>query len=327
MPQLLTSSTLLPAGLAAIATRQEFLLDRRQCLRCGVNDDQIRHRVRTGKWTRPTRGVVDVRPVPARDGASTDLAASRRRAAWLALLALGRDAVAVGSCALALLGVSGLPARIRPEAATPTSGPRASRDGVVARYFEPQMTTVLIDGRRVASPRWAIAQAVPELPRWSGLAVLDAVLREEILDDRGLEIAHAIARGRRGVASRHDLWEHACGLAESPLESAARLDCIDWGVPPHRLQLPVHGSTGRVEARADMAWRLTDGRWLVAEVDGREFHDAPSAAAADRRRQNRLVGGGRFVVLRFTSRDLPDVVGRTVREVLAAHDSLPVIAP
>jgi hypothetical protein len=183
-----------------------------------------------------------------------------------------------------------------------------------ARQFDAGMETVVVGGRRVASAEWAVAQALPELRRRDGLAVLDSVLHRRLLTPSGLARAHDLARGRRGVAVAHELWDLADGRAESAPESYARLDCIDGGVPPDALQLPLDDSP--YPERGDLGWDLGDGRWLVAEVDGKEIHDVPEAAFADRSRQNGLVATGRFSVLRFTSADLDGVMARTVRRAL-----------
>ncbi len=203
---------------------------------------------------------------------------------------------------------------IAPEVALPRASNRLSRDGMSARQFDAGMQTVLVAGRRVAFVEWAVAQAVPELPRRNGLAVVDSVLYRGLLTPTGLERAHDLARGRRGVAAAHELWELADGRAESTVESFCRLDCIDGGVPPDTLQLPLDDSP--YPERGDLGWELGDGRWLVAEVDGKEVHDVPAAAYADRSRQNGLVSTGRFSVLRFTSADLDGVMARTVRHAL-----------
>ena len=211
--------------------------------------------------------------------------------------------------------VGGLPPTISPQAALPRASNRLSRDGLTARQFDAGLETVEVDGRRVASLEWAVAQAVPELPHRNGLAVLDAVLFRRLLTPTGIERAHDLARGRRGVAGAHRLWGLADGRAESAPESFGRLDCIDGGVPPDTLQLPLDDSPH--PERGDLAWHLGDGRWLVAEVDGKEVHDLPEAAYADRSRQNGLVSTGRFSVLRFTVRDLDGVMSRTVRRALS----------
>lgn len=302
----------IPPALLSVAAVQGGLVSIAQCRGHGLSDKDVAGLTRRATLVRVTRGVYDVSTAPLADRSWDE---RRARAAWTGLLAFGGDAVAVGSCALVLHGVRGLPPTLRPEAAVPCGRNRVDRDGIALRQFDAGMTTTEIRGRRVVTLDWALAQAVPELPRANGLAVLDSALHQGLTDVDGLRRAHEHARGRRGVASRHTLWEMADARAESPLESFARLDCIDEGVPPRTLQLPVHDHGGRVVARGDLAWRYRDGRWLVAELDGQDVHSTPHAVFSDRTRQNTLVATGRIDVLRFTGRDV-GTIGRTVRAAL-----------
>lgn len=235
---------------------------------------------------------------------------------WTTLLAYGPDAVAVGRSALVLHGVEGLPGTLSPEVALPRASNRRDRGRLAVRQFDHGMRTVRIAGRRVATLEWALAQAVPELGRRHALAVVDSALHQRLLTRRRLEWAHDLARGRRGVASRHDIFELADGRAESALESFARLDLVDGGIPPDTLQLPLLDADGRRRARGDLAWRLPRGRHLVVETDGAEYHSAPEAVRADHRRQNRIVSSGKVDLLRFGFADLDRVV-EDVRSFLA----------
>jgi hypothetical protein len=147
---------------------------------------------------------------------------------------------------------------------------------------------------------------------------MDSALHLGLIDERELERAHRLARGRRGVARTHEWWCLADGRAESPLESQGRLDCLDSGVPPDELQVELRSPGGHLLGRGDMGWRLEDGRWLIAEMDGREWHETPDALLRDRRRQNDLASVA--VVLRFTSDDVREgTVGGTVRRHLRLH--------
>jgi len=307
--------TVVPSQLHDLAARQAGLVDSTQARAAGLTRGEVRGLLATGRWLPVARGVYDTSSAPV---SSRPPDARRRRAAWAGLLAFGPDAVAVGECALALHGIHGLPVGVRPQAALPDAARRRHREGVRLRQFDDGMTTRTLPGlggRRVATVDWALAQAVPELPRPHALAVLDSALHRGAISVRGLEVAHDMARGRRGVAGTHDLWELADGRAESALESFGRLDCQEAGVPPTTLQLPVVPSGGGPTYRADLAWRRRDGRWLVAEMDGQDVHAEPRAVYADRERQNRIVGTGQVDVLRFTIRDLPGM-GQVVRGVL-----------
>lgn len=286
-----------------------------QCWSAGLSDDRLAPLVRSGLWQRVCRGVYDVEPEKLRSRAPES---ERRRAAWLGLLAFGPDAVAVGTSALTLHGVAGLPLEVMPEAALPKASRRRDRGRARLRQFDDGMRTVTIKGRQVANIEWALAQAVPELGRRNAVAVLDSVLHLGLTDRRGIDRAHRLARGRRGVARTHEWWALADGLAESPLETFGRLDCLDLGIPPDELQIEVRSRAGEFLGRGDMGWRLEDGRWLIAEMDGRLWHDLPNALYQDRRRQNALMGVAE--ILRFTSADVyAGSVGTTVRRHLRSR--------
>jgi len=246
----------------------------------------------------------------------------RRRSAWAAMLAYGPAAVSVGPCALALHGMEGLPSDIVPQAALPRASDRLSRPEVLLRQFDDGMSTVALGDRRtgerrIVSAEWALAQAVPELPMMHGLAVLDSALRLEIVDRAGLSRAHDLARGRRGVALRHELWEAVDPRAESALESFGRWQCLEEGIPPDDLQRPVRAPSGRLLGVADMTWSLDGGRLLAVEMDGRAWHEGSERGALrDRDRDNEFVTAG-VVLLRFDHRHVRQgVVGRSVRRTL-----------
>ena len=92
-----------PDALRAVAAQQESLVCTRQCLDAGVGPNVLTRLVRSGSWSRITAGVYDLDPTPLH---ARPPDRRRRRAAWAALLAFGPEAVAVGPCALALLGVA-----------------------------------------------------------------------------------------------------------------------------------------------------------------------------------------------------------------------------
>ncbi len=341
-----------PPLLQDVADAQEGLLSARQCDRHGVGASRRSRLVAAGLWQAVARGVVDTVAVPPRDRSAADvpervvppLAAAdvphlmtwpprsdgdllhghlRRRAAWVGLLTYGPESIAVGASALALHGIDGLPSPLRPETALPAASRRTSRPGIPLRQFDDGLTTVPFGdrrtgARRIATAEWALAQAVPELSMARGLAVLDSALRLDAVDRRGLARSHDHARGRRGVALRHDLWDLADGRAASPLESFGRWQCIEEGVPPDTLQLPLHDRSGRLLAVGDLAWRLRDG-WLVIEMDGRPWHDdLPGGDRRDRDRDNALTALG-VKLLRFDAGHVGRrLVGTTVRNTLAA---------
>ncbi|WP_233549909.1 hypothetical protein [Cellulomonas rhizosphaerae] len=240
----------------------------------------------------------------------------RRRAAWLGMLAYGPSAIAVGACALALHGVAGLPIVVQPEVTLADGSRLRSRDGIRLRQFA-GVTTVVVDGRRIASVEAALIQALPALARTHAVAILDSALNKRLLDLEGMARVKAGVRGRRGAARLEPWWRLVDGRSESPLETDARLRCLDAGIAPDDLQVVIRDDGGRFVGRGDLGWRLRDGRWLLVEIDGREVHDTPQALYSDRTRQNRLLLTGRVDLLRFIRADFPHHLVATIRQHLA----------
>ena len=166
----------------------------------------------------------------------------------------------------------------------------------------------------------ALVQALPELPRANAVAVLDDCLRRGLQSRADIEGVRQRVRSRRGSAG---LAEHVFGRvdprAESPLETFARLQCVDAGIAPDELQVEIRSPGGRLLGRGDMGWRLPRGRWLIAEIDGRAFHETAEAVLRDRRRQNALVLSGQVDLLRFTASDVAarGVLPAAIRGALA----------
>jgi very-short-patch-repair endonuclease len=83
------------------------------------------------------------------------------------------------------------------------------------------------------------------------------------------------------------------------MESVLRWLLHDAGLPMPQLQHPVRDVDGNVVAAADMAW---PERKVLVEFDG-DVHRERKSFVTDRRRQNRVVAAGWFI-LRFTSADV-----------------------
>jgi very-short-patch-repair endonuclease len=83
------------------------------------------------------------------------------------------------------------------------------------------------------------------------------------------------------------------------MESVLRWLVHDDGLPMPHLQYPVLDAGGTVVAAADMAW---PERKVLVEFDG-DVHRERKTFVTDRRRQNRVVAAGWFI-LRFTSADV-----------------------
>ncbi len=199
----------------------------------------------------------------------------------------------------------------------PGGSARRSRDGIRVRQLR-EITSTRFGDRQIETVSSALRTALPELGRRHAVAVLDDLLHRGLLSHPGLERLAGQLRGRRGSIDALGWLGLADGRAESPLETFARLDCIDAGVPPDDLQVEIRADDGTFLGRGDLGWHLEDGRWLIAEIDGREPHEQPEALLRDRSRQNAMLMRGRVTLLRFTHADLchQGQIGGTVRAAL-----------
>ena len=85
-----------------------------------------------------------------------------------------------------------------------------------------------------------------------------------------------------------DLIALADGLAESPMESEARLAMIDGGLPIPELQYEIIDGNGDLR-RVDFAW--PDQR-VAVEYDGVDWHSGADAMLRDRKRTAALLDVG-----------------------------------
>ncbi len=159
-----------------------------------------------------------------------------------------------------------------------------STDGLVVHRREGAPLTSIAE-RPVTEPAWTAIEVARSLRRPRALATLDAALRSGTCTRGGLEQAAERQAGRRSIAAARELLELANPLAESPMESEARLVMLDGGLPPPVLQYRLVDLTGRVW-RLDFAW--PDCR-VAAEYDGVDWHSGPDAFRRDRRRAAALL--------------------------------------
>ena len=150
----------------------------------------------------------------------------------------------------------------------------------------PRRCTVSPSRRSVSatSPAWTAVEVARSLRRPRALATLDAALRSGTCQRVGLRRAAAQQAGRRGIVAVRDLIPLADGMAESPMESEARLAMIDGGLPRPVLQYEIIDGNGELR-RVDFAW---PEERVAAEYDGIDWHSGPEAMRRDRRRQAAL---------------------------------------
>jgi hypothetical protein len=166
-----------------------------------------------------------------------------------------------------------------------------SADGLVVHRRD-GAPLVMVGERPATSPAWTAVEVARSLRRPRLLATLDAALRSRSCSRPELWRAASQQAGRRGIVAVRDLIPLADGLAESPMESEARLAMIDGGLPIPELQYEIIDGNGELR-RVDFAW---PEQCVAVEYDGLDWHSGSDAMRRDRRRQAALQDVGWIVI-------------------------------
>lgn len=103
-----------------------------------------------------------------------------------------------------------------------------------------------------------------------GLAIVDSVLHHRLATkERLIEYFTAHGKGRRGIRQARETLKLADGRSENGGESIVRAIIIELGFEIPELQIEIEDPMmPGVSKRADLGWRLSDGRYILAELDG-----------------------------------------------------------
>lgn len=191
---------------------------------------------------------------------------------------------------------------------------RSTTGLVVHRRIGAPLTTVA--DRPVTEPNWTAVEVARALRRPRALATLDAALRSKQCDRVGLQSAVEKQRGRRGIAHVRELVALADRLAESPMESEARLVMYDARLPAPVLQHPIVDHDG-ITWHVDFAWPAVK---LAVEYDGFEFHSEKKSFRRDRRKKAALQELG-WRVMSIVDDDVRRTPQRLVRQIQTQLDA------
>ncbi|WP_328341431.1 type IV toxin-antitoxin system AbiEi family antitoxin domain-containing protein [Micromonospora sp. NBC_00421] len=301
-----------------VALGQDGMVTTSQALAAGLTRDHIRQLCRSGRWRRLSRGCF------APGGQPPDAVTGRTRIR-AAVVSLGPGAFAVLDSALELHGIAVPRRNSAVHVSVPVDRPRPQRPTdpslVVHQLTVRPDDIVEVSGIPTTSPLRTVTDVILRLDRYPAVSVLDSALNRGLVTPEDLATAPVLVRGRRGAPAARSHLGEVDGRAQSPLETWARLRCVDGGVPPDVLQQEVRDEDGHLLGIGDLGWRAAR---LIAEADGMGPHGTPEALFADRRRQNRLVNAG-WRILRFTWSDAlrPDYIPQTVRQAMSAPRNPP----
>jgi hypothetical protein len=169
-------------------------------------------------------------------------------------------------------------------------------------------------------PTTTAARTVVDIARTSafmaGVVTADSALRERWASKTELRRVLASCDGWPGISGARTAVEFASPLAESVLESCARVVFHEAGLPPPELQVIVFGQGGSKIARVDFLWR----EWgVVAEADGLIKYQTGADAIAELKR-DRLLREQQLEVIHFTWEELFRESDRVVDRIRVAFE-------
>jgi hypothetical protein len=262
----------------------------------GQSGNQIANLTRSGTLVRVRRGVY------ARGDMAAQVLNFPNGAQLLAtaaeLLSARPGAVASHESAAWIHGVDLLarphrdPVGAKVTLTRPPGHNRSGRAGVRVHSAELPASHVAVEyGMPVTTPARTIVDLGRSLEFRAGVVAADSALRRRLMTKADLEKILTECERWPGIRRAADVVAFADQLAESVLESLARVVFRDCCLPPPELQVWVGGA--EPVGRVDFLWRQFR---TVAEVDGRMKYGDPSRAVKQLDRDRQLRDAGYEVV-------------------------------
>lgn len=195
-----------------------------------------------------------------------------------------------------------------------TRGGSYKRPGFVSHVAElPDNHVTALYGVPVTTAARTVIDVARGSSFMEGVVVADSALHER--HSSKADLRRVLVRCQRwpGAARATRVVEFASQLAESPLESCARVVFDEQGLPAPMLQAPIFGADGGRIARVDFCWERYR---TIAEADGLLKYQGREDAIAELKR-DRLLREAGWEVVHFTWKELfgePARVGRRVRD-------------
>lgn len=274
-----------------------------QARAAGLTSNQVRQRVRSGRWQRLAHGVYRVRGVESGDGWAAE---SRRHADRAIAEALAHQGSVIGFASAA--AVAGLPTWRAPGPAVsliaPPGGHNGRRPGVIVHRMELHERDIVLG----PVPMTSVARTWLDVTRSGrladGLVLGDAALRAGLLSAGDVCDVLESSWARRGIRTAVQAAAHLDGTRETPLESASWAYFVAHRLPLPRMQVEILTAAGRFVARVDFLW---DEIRVVGECDGRVKYLAADDLYAEKRREDEIRALG-YRVLRWGAADLRTAV-------------------
>jgi very-short-patch-repair endonuclease len=267
----------------------------------GLTSDQIRHRVRSGRWERLARGYYRRAAADWLD----EFARARRDHVDRAVAAASRHrtgVVALRSAAIFHELPLFWPVPREVSLFVPYGHWAGRRSGVVFHHSDLDTRDVLVQGVQVTTVDRTWLDVARTRPLADALAVGDAAARAGLVEVETLRGRASALRESRGCRRAALAAAHVDARRETPLESGSWAYFVQHAIPLPRMQVSFADEVGDFVGRVDFYWEEAA---VVGECDGLVKYDSRRALFAEKRREDALRALGLRVV-RWGWRDLRD---------------------
>jgi Protein of unknown function (DUF559) len=290
----------------------------------GIPQGRLRALIATGQLVQIRRGAYATSGVLAEAKRDPCLRPALDVAAVRALR--GRTGVASHQSAAAMHGLRLL--TTPPKGAVTLTVPPGKRKGGYGRSGVtchmadlPREHVTELYGLPVTTAGRTVIDIARTSPFMEGVVLADSALRERCTSKTDLRRVLASCAQWPGTTTAKAAVDFASGLAESVLESCARVVFHERGLPPPELQVHVFGHGGTPIARVDFMWQKYR---VIAESDGLLKYDSGQTAIKELAR-DRLLREAGYEVVHFTWKELftdPERVITRIRDAFVRQSHL-----
>lgn len=283
---------------------QGFAFTRRDALKFGASDEELRTWCRSGVIHSATQGAYYLASNSSSDLSGND--ETSRRRARATLLALGGDYFATHLTALLAWELPTAAMVCDHEIHVGHTGARrwCRRAGVRLHRVSPDAAITTHHGLRTVSAAYAVAQMGAVAGVEAAVIAADAALHSQLVSLSDLDEALKALSGTPGIAGLATLLDLVDARSESPGESRTRLIFQAAGIPVTP-QAVIRDEAGHFVARVDL---LVDNSNVIVEFDGllKYRGEANQEALVNEKRREVALQRLGYRVVRFVWSDLAE---------------------